>query len=192
MGDAASELAKIANVSRSARTAPQSSTERAAHTRRDWHDLRHEPLGSRPVRGSRRRGSGREGRLRGHGDLAIVDLDRRSRDAAGALLASGPRPGTEIRVAPFPGPERAIGLLAAWRAGFVVAVEPGAPAAQDAAAGTPAQRENMRRVAESRVWSQTPAAVTAAGTTLTHADLIDRLDPGAGPVPAVESLLRYR
>lgn len=93
---------------------------------------------------------------------------------------------------PFPGPERAIGLLAAWRVGFVVAAEPGAPAAQEATAGTSALRENVRRVAESRVWSETPTAVTAAGTTMTHADLIDRLDLGAGPVAVVASLLRYR
>ena len=61
--------------------------------------------------------------------------------------------------------------------------------------GTPGQRENrenLRRVAESRVWSETPAAVTTDGATLTHADLIRRLELSAGPVAIIESLLRYR
>lgn len=52
-----------------------------------------------------------------------------------------------------------------------------------------AQRENLRLVAESRVWSETPAA---APPTVTHADLIGRLDLGASPIAIVESLLRYR
>ena len=130
----------------------------------------------------------------GHSLSTILALDRRSQDAAGVLLASGTCPGAAIRVAPAPGPQRSVGLLAVWRVGLVVTADPAAPSAEQAATGTPTQRENrenLRRVAESGVWSETPAAVTTDGATLTHADLLRRLDPSAGPVAIVESLLRY-
>lgn len=128
----------------------------------------------------------------GHGRLMIVDLDRRSRDEAGALLASGGRPGSPVRVAPCPGPERSVGLIAAWRAGLVVTAVSVAPTVEDAGAGTLAERDDLLRVAESEVWSETTAAITADGRTLTHADLVGRLDVGVGPVGVIEALLRYR
>ncbi len=131
----------------------------------------------------------------GHSPVTILALDRRSQDAAGALLASGICPGAAIRVAPAPGPQRSVELLAVWRVGLVVTADPAAPTAEQAATGAPAQREhreNLRRVAESRVWSETPAALTTDGAALIHADLVRGLDLSAGPVAIVESLLRYR
>ena len=124
--------------------------------------------------------------------LTVVALDRHSRAAAGALLAAGYGQGTVVRVAPEPGPERAIGLLAAWRIGLVVSDDPDAP--QPRALELPSlqvDHENLRRVAESRVWSQTPAAVTNDAVVLTHADIVSSLNLGDGAIPAVQALARY-
>lgn len=113
--------------------------------------------------------------------LTVDELDRRSRVAADALLASGGSPEAAIRLPPTPGLDRAVRVLAAWWVGLLVNLDQAtSPCEWRAAAPTP-EAENRLGVAQSRVWSETPAVITAAGATLTHGDLINQLGDSAPP-----------
>lgn len=121
--------------------------------------------------------------------LTVGALDRHSRAVAGALLAAGHSQGTAVKVAPEPGPEGAIGLVAAWRIGLVVSDDPEAPQTPvPELSSLEVDHENLRRVAQSRVWSQTPAAFTNAAV-LTHADIVSSLNLRDSAVPAVQALV---
>jgi len=107
--------------------------------------------------------------------LTVGELEVRSRVAAGALLAAGLPFGAPIRPPSAPGLNRAVQLIAAWRAGFVVNLdEVGYVPAPRPVDPTP-EAENRLRVAESHVWSETPAVITSTAQTLTHGDLFDEL-----------------
>lgn len=123
--------------------------------------------------------------------VTVRELDQRSRDVASGLLSGGLRPGSPVRVPTAPGLARAVALLAAWRAGFVVH---GAAAAEVTVTGmaTAPAAANLLDAAEGGVWSETPAVVDPSGATFTHADLLNRLCEVGGPQERVRDLTRLR
>ncbi len=121
--------------------------------------------------------------------LTVGELDRRSRVAAGALLAAGGSPEAAISLPPTAGLDRAVRVLAAWRVGLVVNLDQAMPPCEWRAAAPTPEAENRLRVAESRVWSETPAVITSAKATLTHGDLIDELGNPAHPAELLRRLM---
>lgn len=124
--------------------------------------------------------------------LTLAELDRRSAAVATALLAAGLRPGAAVRVEPCRGVDRAVGLLGAWWAGFVVDLGADArlPVTVEPADRPGPAAANLLHSAERDIWSRTPALVTAAGRGLDHGEVVGLLGDAADPTRTLGRLVQ--
>ena len=103
--------------------------------------------------------------------MTVSELDRRSIAAAEALLQKGLQTGNRMPLPAMGTAGRLISALSAIRIGLVLC-EDAAPAS-DRAVGAGADRD----VVESRIWSQTPAAIIGS-RTVTHGQVIQAVQRG--------------
>jgi len=103
--------------------------------------------------------------------MTVSELDRRSIAAAEALLQKGLQTGNRMPLPAMGTAGRLISALSAIRIGLVLC-EDAAPAS-DRAVGAGADRD----VVESRIWSQTPAAIIGS-RTVTHGQVIQPVQRG--------------
>jgi hypothetical protein len=103
--------------------------------------------------------------------MTVSELDRRSIAEAEALLQKGLQTGNRMPLPAMGTAGRLISALSAIRIGLVLC-EDAAPAS-DRAVGAGADRD----VVESRIWSQTPAAIIGS-RTVTHGQVIQAVQRG--------------
>jgi hypothetical protein len=103
--------------------------------------------------------------------MTVSELDRRSIAAAEALLQKGLQTGNRMPLPAMGTAGRLVSALSAIRIGLVLC-EDAAPAS-DRAVGAGADRD----VVESRIWSQTPAAIIGS-RTVTHGQVIQAVQRG--------------
>jgi len=80
-------------------------------------------------------------------------------------------------------------VLAAWRVGLLVNLDEATPPHEWRSGELTPEAENRLGVAESRVWSETPAVITSAAVTLIHGDLINELGAPAHPRELLRRLI---
>ncbi|AMS04188.1 MAG: hypothetical protein SOH99_07810 [Acidipropionibacterium acidipropionici] len=103
--------------------------------------------------------------------MTVSELDRRSIAEAEALLQKGLQTGNRMPLPAMGTAGRLVSALSAIRIGLVLC-EDAAPAS-DRAVGAGADRD----VVESRIWSQTPAAIIGS-RTVTHGQVIQAVQRG--------------
>ncbi len=104
-------------------------------------------------------------------------------------------PGGTVHVTTAIGADRAVQLLAAWRIGLLTNDHPATAGPARHAPCTPMNsqdREDRRQVAESHIWSETPAIANPDGTTVTHADLTGTPGSDTDPADMIATLIRRR